>query len=513
MAGETILVVDDARPTREFIVEYVLKPKGFRPILAVNGAEGLQLARAQNPDLIILDFELPKLSGLEVLEALKADGLNIPVIMSTAHGSEQTVIDAFRLGVRDYVPKPYEVSSMIKAIDHALAETRMRKERDELVAKLLQTNRALEARLRELNTLYGIGKSVTLLLDHDTLLRRIVEAAQFVTGAQACVLRLYDAATGSLLIQPGSSADATDMLHAPQQDKVALQVVRTGHPVITPSAVAVPLTVGGKLIGTLESISKIGTRPLVDHDMHLLQALADYAAIALENARLFRELEESKEREKQIIRSVFERYVTPTVVERLLSDLGAVALGGARQPLAVLFADVRGFTSLTEQMQPEILFDALNYHLSLGAQAILEHEGTLDKFMGDAIMAFFNAPLPQPDYALRAVAAAVAIQQRLATRPQTRPLRPHFQLGIGIACGEAMVGNIGTAQLMNYTAIGNAVNLARRLQEVAKGGQILIDENTYQATDPHIITHTLGTIEMKGFSVPVKVYEVLGLRE
>ena len=192
MTGETILVVDDSRPTRDFMVDYVLKPKGYRAILAVDGEEGVQLALEQHPDLIILDMELPRMDGMEVLHALKARGLNIPVIMATAHGSEQVAIEAFRLGVRDYVPKPFEVNGMIKTIEHALAETRMRKERDELFSRLLQTNRSLEARLRELNTLYGISKSVTMLLDHDSLLRRIVEAAQFVTGAQMCLLRLHD---------------------------------------------------------------------------------------------------------------------------------------------------------------------------------------------------------------------------------------------------------------------------------------------------------------------------------
>src|SRR5512143_645027 len=120
MAGETILVVDDSRPTREFIVDYVLKPKGYLAILAVDGAEGVQLALDQHPDLIILDIELPKLDGMGVLHALKDNGLNIPVIMSTAHGSEQIAVEAFRLGVRDYVPKPFEVSNMIRAIEHAL---------------------------------------------------------------------------------------------------------------------------------------------------------------------------------------------------------------------------------------------------------------------------------------------------------------------------------------------------------------------------------------------------------
>jgi class 3 adenylate cyclase len=189
-----------------------------------------------------------------------------------------------------------------------------------------------------------------------------------------------------------------------------------------------------------------------------------------------------------------------------------VALGGARQPISVLFADVRGFTKLAEQLQPEMLFDALNYHLSLGAQAVLNHEGTLDKFMGDAIMAFFNAPLPQPDHALRAVATAVEMQARMASKAKTVPLQLRLQFGIGIASGEAVVGNIGTAQLMNYTVIGHSVNLAKRLQEAAKGGQILIDDSTYQAVQPHVRARSLETVEVKGFSTPVLVYEVLGLR-
>ena len=144
--------------------------------------------------------------------------------------------------------------------------------------------------------------------------------------------------------------------------------------------------------------------------------------------------------------------------------------------------------------------------------AVMYHESTLDKFMGDAIMAIFNAPLPQPDYALRAVATAVEVQSRMAARAKTMPLQLRLQFGIGIACGEAVVGNIGTAQLMNYTAIGYSVNLARRLQEVAKGGQILIDENTYQAVQHQTRARTLEPIDVKGFSTLVPVYEVLGLR-
>lgn len=510
MSGETILVIDDSKATLDFVVEYVLKPKGYVPLVARDGDDGISIALTQLPDLIVLDLEMPKVNGLQVLQALQRRALRIPVILSTAHGSEDIAIEVFRMGVRDYVTKPYEVADMVAAIEHALAETRAKRERDDLFARLVQTNRALEARLRELTTLYGISKSVTALLDHDTLLRRVVEAAQFVTGAQSCVLRLRDVQSSYLRIQAIVGTRESDP--GGEGDQLTQQVTRTGQPVISPTAVAVPLKVGGKMIGTLDVTNAAPARHFIEPDMHLLQALADYAAIAIENSRLFRELEESKEREKQMIRNVFERYVTPTVVDQLLSSPQMVQLGGARQRVTVLFADIRGFTSLAGQLPPELLFETLNHHLSLGAEAVLNYEGTLDKFMGDSIMAVFNAPLPQPDHAWRAIRAAVEMQHRIVAYSTTRPLQLRLQFGVGITTGEAVVGNIGTVELMNYTAIGQSVNLARRLQEAAKGGQILIDQPTYEAIAVNVKARALGTQDIKGFSAQVPVYEVIGLK-
>ena len=279
----------------------------------------------------------------------------------------------------------------------------------------------------------------------------------------------------------------------------------------TSTLVIVPLNVADKTIGLLE-VRSSGARLFVQHDVHVLQTLADYAAVAIENKRLFGEVAETKERENQMIRNVFERYVSPTVVRQLLSQPQTVTLQGVRQPIAILFADLRGFSPLAEQLKPETLFHVLNYHLSIAAEAVLNESGTLDKFMGDAAMAFFNAPLPLPDYALRAVTAAVQMQHILNSRMITMPLNMRLRFGVGIASGEAIVGNIGTARLMNYTAIGPTVNLARRLQEAARGGQILIDKATYGMVEPYIRAKTLGEIEVKGFSLFVPVFEVLGLR-
>ncbi|HJW84320.1 MAG TPA: response regulator, partial [Anaerolineae bacterium] len=442
-------MVDDSQQAREFAADYVLKPNGYQPILARDGAEGVRLALQFRPDLIILDYEMPKMNGLEVLHALKARDLAIPVILSTAHGSERFAVEVFRLGVRDYVTKPYRVEDMLAAIELSLSEARLKRERDDLVKRVLNSNRALEARLRELNALSGIGKSVTALLDREGLLNRIVEAAQFVTGAESCAIHLIDAESNKLRIEAMRGLDGH--LSRETVDKAVRVVTRNLQPVVLPTCVAVPLLLGSRPIGTLDVANRPGARAFPDHDRQLLQALADYAAVAIENARLFRELQESKEREKAHIRQLFERYVAPQVVDRLLSSPRMGILGGARQQITTLFADVRGFSTIAEHTTPEILVRILNHYFEISARAILAEEGTLDKFMGDAVMAFFNAPLIQPDHALRAVRAALAMQQAIADEAIRMPQAARLGFGIGIATGDAVVGNIGASRLMNYT--------------------------------------------------------------
>lgn len=155
MAGEKILVVDDGKENREFVIEYVLKPAGFDAYQAKDGLEGLEAARRLLPDLILLDLQMPRLNGIQVLQALRNESLNIPVILMTFHGSEEIAIDVFRLGVRDYVKKPYTVDEMLRAIENCLSEVRMRREQEALTERLLQRNRALHGQVKELTTTGG----------------------------------------------------------------------------------------------------------------------------------------------------------------------------------------------------------------------------------------------------------------------------------------------------------------------------------------------------------------------
>ena len=219
------------------------------------------------------------------------------------------------------------------------------------------------------------------------------------------------------------------------------------------------------------------------------------------------------EAEQEHIRQTFGRVVAPRVRDRLLSDPSHLRLDGLRQQVTILFADLSSFTSFSESTQPEVLFKVLNYYLSLGADAILEEEGTLDKFMGDAVLAVWNAPDPQPDHTLRAVRAALAIQQRsLETAGQLPESHHHLRFRIGITTGDAMVGNVGTSELFNYTAIGDTVNLAQRLETTATPGQILIDQATYDSVANRVNVQALEPVQVKGKALPVAIYELKSLK-
>jgi len=219
------------------------------------------------------------------------------------------------------------------------------------------------------------------------------------------------------------------------------------------------------------------------------------------------------EAEQEHIRQTFGRVVAPRVRDRLLSDPRSLRLDGLRQQVAVIFADIHGFTPLSERSQPEDLFEVLNSYLSLAARAILEEEGTLDKFMGDAVMALWNAPDAQPDFAIRAARAALAINRVVAEFRQTLPPDKHLQFSIGITCGEAMVGNVGTSELFNYTAIGDTVNLAQRLESIAQPEQILLSQMAYQMVADVVDARQLPPVKVKGREKEEIVYELMGMKE
>jgi PAS domain S-box-containing protein len=238
-----------------------------------------------------------------------------------------------------------------------------------------------------------------------------------------------------------------------------------------------------------------------------LSPLKDAAQLTQGVAIVLDDLTEKKRLEAQ--RRLFERMVSPAVIDQL--DPDNLQLGGKRDQITTLFADVRGFTSFSERLAPEQLVSILNRYLDVAAMAVLAQDGTLDKFMGDAVMALFNAPIHQPDHTLRAVRAALGIRDAVQALHQTLESEFQLQFGVGIHYGDAVLGLVGTEKAINYTAIGDSVNTAKRIQENAAGGQILISAAAYANVAGQIIVQDVEPIQAKGKRQLLNVYEVLGV--
>ncbi len=309
---EEILVIDDSEHVSRMLAQTVLPELGYRAAIALTGKSGLERLRARLPDLILLDLQLPDMNGLDFLRILTQEGIDVPVILMTAHGSEMIAVEAFRLGARNYLIKPFSDSEAREVIDQALRERRLQRERDRLFQLLQQ-------RVQELTVLTRVGKSVTALMDQRQLFDRIVEAAVYITQADEGILFQYVEQKHELipLALRNVTVESPDRLRLPLADSLVGQVVRSGkllrlHRGMTDEPIAitttmvvqatlqVPLQVGDRIIGVLVVNNRRSSRAFSDSDQYLLAALADYAAIALENSRLYQAVQSSEARYRTI---------------------------------------------------------------------------------------------------------------------------------------------------------------------------------------------------------------------
>jgi adenylate cyclase len=224
-----------------------------------------------------------------------------------------------------------------------------------------------------------------------------------------------------------------------------------------------------------------------------------------------------EERQRTYLQKLFGRYVSEEVVEKLLSTGRIPDLGGEELPVAVLFSDIRNFTTISEQLRPAEVVEMLNVYLSRACEPILEQGGTIDKFIGDAIMAVFGSPVPYPDHARRACRAALALTKIAAdfrawmeTRFPDRHL-PEFKIGVGIHSGAAVIGNIGSPRRTEFTAIGDTVNAASRLEGQSKtlGWTIVVSADTVRAAGSEVVTGRQAEVQVKGRTEPLEVFELV----
>jgi adenylate cyclase len=262
---------------------------------------------------------------------------------------------------------------------------------------------------------------------------------------------------------------------------------------------------------------------------HELEARKSYMALAQESddpelKALLREIAQEEAhheatlrsrlrlyQERHMLRDTFSRYVSPELCEEILKNPGVLSLGGRRQPVTVLFADIRNFTSLSEAMAPEDVVEVLNTYFTEMVDLVFRYQGTLDKFVGDALMAVFGVPLPIPQAATRAVECALAMQRHLREM-QAAGKTPIQGMRIGINTGEAIVGNIGSTKRMDFTVVGDVVNVAARLQELAKEleAETLISDATFRELEGQFEVIPEAATVLRGRKEPTPIYRLEG---
>ncbi|MCK6511145.1 FHA domain-containing protein [Myxococcota bacterium] len=257
----------------------------------------------------------------------------------------------------------------------------------------------------------------------------------------------------------------------------------------------------------LDTQSAVGV--FTEKDLQLVSVVSSQAAIAIENAQLTRKIEE-----ETLIRAHLQRFLSPAVMDRLNKDHLTIRMGGELAETTIMFTDIRGFTSMSERYDAEELVADLNEYFELLVDIIFAHEGTLDKFIGDAIMAVWGTPQSSPEDPRRAVLAAHEIQVRLKDFNDSRIAngRPPLRTGIGINSGKVVAGNMGSQKRLEFTVIGDNVNIASRLCSQAAGGEVIISHSTYQAVREYFLCDELPAAEVKGKAEALQIYRVEGVR-
>jgi class 3 adenylate cyclase len=258
------------------------------------------------------------------------------------------------------------------------------------------------------------------------------------------------------------------------------------------------LIVGTDQAGVVEFARKNGT--FREADTSIMDSLVSEMGIAIDNVRLYRQLD-----------ALFRTYLSPDVAETLRADPSQAGLGGSMVELTALFADLRGFTTFTEQTDPEEVMEMLNRYFGDVVPIILGNGGTVVQFVGDALLAVFDAPRPRPDHAFRAAKSGLAMQRAIAAQTEGMVDAPRFRIGINT--GVALMGNIGAAEFRSYNVVGDAVNVASRLETSADPGTVVIGEPTYQAIADRVVVHPLGPLDLKGKSRPINAYRLDHIRD
>jgi adenylate cyclase len=400
--------------------------------------------------------------------------------------------------------------------------------RDFLPEKHIYDVEQLRRDYEKLRIGHELGRAIVGVLDLDELLPKILDKSFQLLPADRGVILLYGAdgkmapryvkhragkgdeqimLSKSILNEVENhkkavlSSDATMDSRFSGAHSIIMQGIR--------STMCVPLIHGEELLGIFHMDSQIAANAFTEKDLQIFTGIAAQAAVAIQNARLARKIEDETK-----TRAQFQRLLSPNLVEQLVAGKLHLEKGGELREVTILISDIRGFTSMSEKKEPAEIVAMLNEYFEVMVDVLFRMNGTLDKYVGDEIMALFGAPVDMPDAAFSAVRCALEMTKALREFNRTRMAegQEEIKIGIGINTGRVITGAIGSSRTLQYTAIGDAVNTASRLCSIAKPGEIILSENSMNRVRGMVDATALQPVKVKGKEQELRVYSVTGLR-
>ncbi len=376
---------------------------------------------------------------------------------------------------------------------------------------------------------HELARAVGSELDLDKLLPKILDKAFELVGADRGVILLSDDKTHELIPRfvktrsgksdPNIVLSKTVMAEVVNNKAAVLSSDATmdarfsgAHSIIMQgirSTMTLPLLHANELLGIMHLDSLFTSNAFTEKDLQICTGMAAQAAISIQNARLASRIEKEAQTRAQI-----SRLIPPSVVEQVLKGELVIEKGGRVTEVTMLFSDIRGFTTMSDGRPPQEIVNTLNEYFEVMVDVLFKYSGTLDKFVGDEIIGLFGAPISLEDAPFKAVSCGIAMLSALAEFNNTRAAenQPALRIGIGINTGNVITGSIGSTRALQYTAIGDAMNVASRLVNVASSGEIIISEDTYKHIAGRVEAIQLPPVKVKGKAEELKVYRVTGLR-
>jgi adenylate cyclase len=397
-----------------------------------------------------------------------------------------------------------------------------------LPEKELFDEKLLRRDYERLRIAHELARSVGNELDLDTLLQKILDKAFELLPADRGVILLMDE-QGKPVPRVAKQKQKASAEEIVLSNSIINEVIREKQAVLSSDAtidsrfsgahsiimqgirstMCVPLLHGEELLGIMNLDSQIATNAFSEKDLRIFTGIATQAAIAIQNARLAHKIEYEAR-----TRAQFQRFFSPSMVQQVVEGKLKLDTVGEIRKATILFADIRGFTAMTENADAHEIVALLNDYFEVMVEVLFEYDGTLDKYVGDEIMALFGVPVDSPDSTVRAVECAVEMQNALTefNRIRSAENQQPVHVGIGVNTGEVVYGAIGSSRTVQYTVIGDAVNTASRLCSVAKGGEVIISSETMSQVSDFIEAVELPRVRVKGKLEELEIYRAVSSR-